>query len=109
MPPRDLATLDLPPRHLQALQALLQAHVPEAQVWAYGSRVMGGAHEGSDLDIVLRYPEDLTQEVAGGLDLQEALQNSALPMVVETHQWARLPAAFHRTIEAGYVELQAGQ
>lgn len=34
--------------------ALLGQHVPQAEVWAYGSRVNGGAHEGSDLDLVLR-------------------------------------------------------
>jgi hypothetical protein len=66
---------------------------------------MGGAHGGSDLDIVLRDPSDPTQDVAGWLELKEALQASALPMLVDVHLWSRLPEAFHRNIEAGYVVL----
>ena len=39
--------------------ALLRTFVPAAQVWAYGSRISGKAHEGSDLDLVLRNPSAL--------------------------------------------------
>lgn len=108
MPQREATALHLAPQHLQLLQKMLQTHVPQAQVWAYGSRVKGGAHEGSDLDVVLRHPSDLTQDVDGWLELKEALQNSPLPMLVEVHLWSRLPGAFHDNIEADYVELQAG-
>ena len=44
MPQRDLALLQLLAKHLHTLQVLLAQHVPQAEVWAYGSRVMGGAH-----------------------------------------------------------------
>lgn len=108
MPALELTQLQLPKQHLHALQALLKEQVPHAEVWAYGSRVNGGAHEGSDLDIVLRYPADLTQDVEGWFELKEALQNSRLPMLVEVHLWSRLPIAFHRNIEAGYVVVQEG-
>ena len=91
------------------MKALLAHKVPQAEVWAYGSRVNGGAHEGSDLDLVLRNPTDLTQDVDGWIELQEALQESALPFLVEVQLWSRLPNAFHRNIEAGYVLVQAGE
>lgn len=109
MPQRDLSLLQLPAKHLHTLQALLAQHVPQATVWAYGSRVMGGAHDGSDLDLVLRNPADLTQDVAGCVALTQALQDSTLPILVEVHLWPRLPAAFHPNIEAGYVVLQEGE
>ena len=109
MPQLDCSQLDLAPRHLAMLQTLLNRHVPDAQVWAFGSRVNGDAHEGSDLDLVLRNPPDLAQSVAGWLELKEALQESSLPILVEVHDWAHLPAAFHRNIEQGYVVLQAGR
>ena len=48
--------LRLYPRHRLLLEALLQKHVPNVEVWAYGSRVNGTAHEASDLDLVLRSP-----------------------------------------------------
>lgn len=106
MPLRDLGVLMLAPQHLKALQALLHTHVPKADVWAYGSRVTDKAHEGSDLDLVLRNPVDLQQEVEGWYELQEALQESTLPMLVEVHQWTQLPTSFHPQIEAAYAVLQ---
>jgi len=108
MPQREPTALQLAPQHLQILQKMLQTHAPDAQVWAYGSRVKGCAHEGSDLDVVLRRPSDLTQDVDGWLELKETLQNSPLPMLVEVHLWSRLPAAFQDNITADYAELQAG-
>ena len=109
MPQRELSTLQLAPQHLQLLQALLHTHVPEAQVWAYGSRVTGGAHEGSELDLVLGNPADLEHELDNWFGLKEALQDSQLPLLVELHLWSHLPKTFHPNIEAAYVELQAGR
>lgn len=106
MPRLEIASLRLQPAHFRTLQDLLARHVPDAEVWAYGSRVTGGAHEGSDLDLVLRNPADLTQDVEGRTGLMEALQASSLPMLVEAHAWALLPRAFHRNVEAGYVVLR---
>lgn len=106
MPARDMQQLFLRPAHLAILKALLAKHVPHAQVWAYGSRVTGHAHAGSDLDIVLRNPANLAAELPGWLDLQEAVRDSDLPMLVDIHDWARLPASFHRNIERDYVPLQ---
>ena len=31
--------LDLPHRYLDTVETLLREHVPDAEVWAYGSRV----------------------------------------------------------------------
>ena len=49
-------SLDLPPRYLDKVRAILQQYVPDYDVWAYGSRVRGGAFEASDLDLVVRNP-----------------------------------------------------
>lgn len=108
MPRLELSQLNLPDRHLHTLQALLAQWVPNAEAWAYGSRVTGGAHECSDLDLVLRNPADLSTEVEGWLDLKEALQHSLLPILVEVHLWSLLPREFHTNIEAGYVVVQEG-
>ncbi len=70
------------------------------EVWAYGSRVTGEAHEGSDLDLVIRsynlqkLPLDVLQE------LKEKIQESNIPIVVELFDWARLPESFHGNINA---------
>lgn len=106
MPRHDTARLRLSARHLSLLRALLAEHVPEAQVWAYGSRVTGHAHEGSDLDLVVRNPANLAAETPNWADLQDALRDSDLPMLMDIHDWAHLPEAFHRNIERDYVEIQ---
>ena len=98
--------LDLPRRYRDQIEALLREHVPGVEVWAYGSRVNGRSHEGSDLDLVLRGPD--LQRIPGGqlLDLTEALEESNIPILVQTHDWAGLPESFHREIEREYVVVQ---
>ena len=104
-PPRPADRLHLLPRHREMLLALLREHLPGIEVWAYGSRVNGQSHDGSDLDLVLRSP-DLQKIPIGRVgDLWEALRESNIPFLVEARDWARLPEVFHREIEQGYVVL----
>ena len=74
-------------------------------MWAYGSRVDGESHDGSDLDLVLRSPT-LEPLGDGYLDLIYALEQSSIPILVQAHDWARLPESFHREIEREYVVVQ---
>lgn len=96
---QPIEKLALKPKHFAELLQILVENAPLAEVWAYGSRVNGNGHEGSDLDLVVKGEIDLPQ-------LQEAFQNSLLPMLVDIHQWERLPASFHDNILANYVVLQ---
>ncbi len=98
--------LDLPEKHLRQLLALLQTHVPDCEVWAYGSRVTGKAHEGSDLDLVVRQPQALSQPCRQLADLREALQDSSLPIIVDVHDWASLSASFHSEIAVAHLAIQ---
>ena len=101
--------LDLPRRYRDQIEALLREHVPGVAVWAYGSRVNGESHDASDLDLVLRGP-DLKRIPSGQLaDLNEALEQSNVPILVQVHDWARLPESFHREIEQAYVVLVEGE
>ncbi len=97
--------LDLPRRYRDQLGALLREYVPDAEVWAYGSRVTGKSHDGSDLDLVLRSPT-LEPLAEGFFDLLEAIEKSNIPILVQAHDWARLPESFHREIEREYVVVQ---
>lgn len=98
--------VDLPQQHMQTLLRLLAAHASQAEVWAFGSRINGTGHECSDLDIVLRNPADLKQSTEGFFNLKEGLQESSLPILIEMHDWAHLPASFHSEISRRYVVLQ---
>ena len=97
--------LDLPPRYRDKIEALLSEHVPGVEVWAYGSRVNGRSYEASDLDLVLRGPT-LEPLGDGFFDLLEAIRQSSIPILVQAHDWARLPESFHREIERDYVVVQ---
>ncbi len=99
--------LNLLPRHRKELEALLRKHVPEVEVWAYGSRVNGLCHEASDLDLALRGP-NLEPLGSGYPDLLAALEQSNIPILVQAHDWARLPESFHREIERDHVVMQQG-
>ena len=92
-------------RHRRKLEEILRAHLPDVEVWAYGSRISGASHDGSDLDLVLRSPELKQIPVRKLADLEEALRESTIPFLVEARDWARLPESFHREIARDYVVL----
>ena len=102
-----MTRLDLSPRHREEIEDLLHEHVPGVEVWAYGSRVDGRSHEGSDLDLVLRGAELRPIPFDTLQCLEEAIRDSSLPFLVEVRDWALLPETFHREIERGYVVLTA--
>lgn len=77
-----MPTLDLPHEWLEMVRRLLAAHLPDAEVFAYGSRVVGGSHKGSDLDLVVRNPADPDRPQPGLADLREAFSESNLPIEV---------------------------
>jgi uncharacterized protein len=68
------------------------------EVWAYGSRVNGKAHEGSDLDLVIRTLDLQKLPLDVFLDLEEKIKESNIPIIVELFDWARLPESFHENI-----------
>jgi len=70
------------------------------EVWAYGSRVSGEAHEGSDLDLVIRSYNLQKFPIDVYLELKDKIQQSTIPIVVELFDWARLPLSFQHNIEA---------
>ncbi len=101
-----IAGLDLGERYLDMVRAILSQHVADHDVWAYGSRVTGGAFEASDLDLVVRHPADPRQSCAKLFDLRDAFVESNLPIRVDVMDWARIPETFRREIERGYVVVQ---
>ncbi len=98
-----MLNLNLKPDHLRLLLELLNVYAPGAEVWAYGSRVNGGGHDGSDLDLVVRNPARLDQPQQKLYLLRDALEESNLPILVDVLDWARLPEDFRREIERQHV------
>lgn len=72
------------------------------EVWAYGSRVNGTAHDSSDLDLVVRTPNLTPLPYSVFNDLRRKIQDSNIPILVELMDWARLPESFHTNILEQY-------
>ncbi|MCC7431834.1 nucleotidyltransferase domain-containing protein, partial [bacterium] len=72
------------------------------EVWAYGSRVNGLAHSGSDLDLVIRGKDLEKLPLNTYLDLCEKVRESQIPILVELRDWATLPESFHKNILERY-------
>jgi len=71
----------------------------EIEVWAYGSRVNGDAHEGSDLDLVIRGQNLQKIHLKVFLELKDKIQLENLVHRLDLFDWARLPETFHENIE----------
>ncbi len=102
----ETTTLHLPPNYRQAVCTLLQQYLPQAEVWAYGSRVNGDYYEASDLDLVARCPVNQTNNLG---DLRDAFSDSNLPIIVQIVDWDRIPDDFRQEILVNYVVLQQGE
>ena len=96
--------IDLGPRHMEMVKAILAAHVSHAAVWAFGSRVNGSAETYSDLDLVVVAREKLDQRVLNRL--RETFEESTLPMRVDVLDWHRLNASFQELIKGCNVLVQ---
>lgn len=101
-----MPTIDLPPAWLAEVHRILSLHAPQAEVWAYGSRVAGGGHDASDLDLVLRNPADPEKPVSGLGALRATFEDSRLPIVVEVQDWSRLPDSFRQEIRSCHVVMR---
>ena len=100
--------LFLPEKYLKMVQDILQTHLPNADVWAYGSRVNGDYYDASDLDLVVRQPDDLMRRQSNLDDVKEAFVESNIPIIVQLVDWARIPESFHEEILAKYAVVQKG-
>ena len=102
----DKPVIDISAEHRQIVCAILQKHVPDREVWVFGSRVRGSAKPYSDLDLAVIGDEPLDLGVAA--DLADAFDESALPFKVDVVDWASTAPAFRSVIEATKVRIQHG-
>ena len=100
--------LELRAEHLQLLLDLFTEYLPQAEVWAYGSRVTGACHEASDLDLVARNPGALEQPLDEFFEFKELLVESHIPILIDLVDWARIPQKMRAEIERDYVVVRNG-
>ena len=86
----------------QLLEIAAQTFKTPIEIWAYGSRVDGTAHDTSDLDLVLRTKDLSLIDINEMIHFEELIADSTLPILVQFSDWARLPQSFHKNILKNY-------
>jgi predicted nucleotidyltransferase len=99
--------LDIKPSDLKTVQAILRRHIPDREVWAFGSRVTGKVKPFSDLDLAVIGSEPIPALVLA--DLKDAFSESDLPFKVDLVDWAETKENFRKIIETAYVVVQRGK
>ena len=94
--------IDLTAGQRRTVLALLNRHLPNTTVWAYGSRVKWTSHPASDLDLVAFAEPKQGARVA---ELREAFDESNLPFRVDLFIWDDVPESFQTRIKADHVVL----
>lgn len=100
------------PKYLAELREIFREHFSLSrplQVWAFGSRVNGLAHGGSDLDLALVIDDDSGFSQCDFHKLQEALRESNIPFLLDLCRFDTLPDSFKKEIESDYVVVYDGR
>lgn len=96
--------LSLSERHAQMIEKLLRDHIPDRPVWAFGSRTFGRARRYSDLDLAIGGVAPIGASVE--YDLEEAFDQSLLPIEVDLVDLNEVDARFRMNIEPFFVSIQ---
>lgn len=95
--------LELLPRELEIVCGILERHLPDREVWAFGSRAKGTARPYSDLDLAVLGDQPLALSVRA--DLAEEFSESDLLFKVDVVDWATTSERFRQIIRSDYVAL----
>ncbi|GHT90726.1 hypothetical protein FACS1894122_01750 [Alphaproteobacteria bacterium] len=91
---------------LKEIRSIIKKIYPKAVVLAYGSRVGGDAHDGSDLDLVVK---DFGQENGCIFELKDSLMESNVPFLIDIFEFDRLPESFQKEIEKKHIVIYDGE
>lgn len=72
------------------------------EIWAYGSRVNGDAHDMSDLDLVIVTKSTKKLNTDELMGFKSALQKSNIPILIQVMDWNTIPESFHKNILNNY-------
>jgi type I restriction enzyme S subunit len=103
----NLPPIDIQPDHWRIVQAILQKHVGQYDVWAFGSRACGAAKPYSDLDLAIITPAPLPLAVRAAL--ADDFSESDLPWKVDVADWATTSERFRRIIETQKMVVRSAQ
>ena len=100
----DTPPIDLSQRDWEIVRDILAHHVPQYEVWAFGSRTKRTAKEYSDLDLAIITDQPLSLSLSA--DIANAFEESDLPIKVDVVDWATASEIFQQIIEKNKVVVQ---
>lgn len=89
------------PKYRDMLKKIFAEYCPLAEIWAYGSRVNGDAHAGSDLDLAVINFGEPHKNIN---ELRQIVSDSNVPFLVDLLEFKSLPAAFQNEIRRNFVK-----
>ena len=93
--------IDITPEQRQLVCSIFATHLPDTEVWAYGSRVHWNATPSSDLDLVA-----FCSDKSGLANCRDAFAESSLPFRVDLFLWDEIPENFQDRIKQEYAFLK---
>lgn len=96
--------IDIRPQDWEEVNQILKVHIPEYEVWAFGSRVKWTAKQYSDLDLAVISKQPLPISLSA--DLNNAFDESNLSIKVDIVDWAAISESFRHIVERDKVTVQ---
>ncbi len=87
--------IDLNTKYISILKHIFDTYCKNAEIWAYGSRVNGDCHDGSDLDLVVVNYNDPGKNLS---ELKQLINDSDIPILVDISEFDTLPKSFQEEI-----------
>jgi predicted nucleotidyltransferase len=101
----DVPPIDIRPDLWPIVRDILHRHVPQYEVWAFGSRARSKAKPYSDLDLAIISDTPLPLPISA--QMADDFSDSDLPWRVDLVDWATTHPAFRLIIARDKVVLQA--
>lgn len=96
--------IDINPTHLETVQRILDEHVPECEVRAFGSRAKWNAEDYSDLDLAVVSDQPLDWRILSQLKMD--FEESDLPFRVDVLDWHDISDEFRAMVEYDCITVQ---
>jgi|UPI000120E3CB Predicted nucleotidyltransferases len=95
---------DLDSEHLAIVQDILQSHIPDLEVWIFGSRATGKAKNTSDLDIAIIANDPIDMMLLA--NIKDTFSESNLPFKVDIVDYGNVSPEFRKLITKEKLVLQ---
>lgn len=92
--------IDIKSEYLDLIKFILNKHVADCEVWAFGSRVNGTPKLYSDLDLVIIGSKKIEKKILYAIE--NDFEESILPFRVDVLDWFRISENFQKIIKSNF-------